>query len=103
MSDSYPALSDAAPYRSFIKGYQGVVDQRDDGIVQGFWCNGPSPDSHDDANLFAKTDQLGKSPVHLRTGDAIQVVFDRQPAPLPPDLHYARPAAALVMAEIREQ
>ena len=33
------------------------------------------------ANLLAHAEQLGKSPVHLRTGDAIQVVFDRQPAP----------------------
>ena len=94
-------LSDALPYRQFLK--EGVVDLRDDGIVKGYWLIGPSPDSDDEAKLLAKAEQLGQSPVHLRTGDAIQVVFDRQPAPLPPDLHYVRPAAAMVMAEIREQ
>src|SRR5215469_7467000 len=99
--DTVKPLSDALPYRSFIK--EGVVDLRDDGILAGYWLIGPSPDSCDEASLFAKSEQLGKSPVHLRTGDAIQVVFDRQPAPLPPDLHYARPAAAMVMSEIRER
>ncbi len=94
-------LAAAVPYRQFIK--EGVADLRDDGILKGYWLIGPSPDSCDEANLLARAEQLGKSPVHFRTGDAIQVVFDRQPAPLPPDLHYARPAAALVMAEIRER
>jgi type IV secretion system protein VirB4 len=94
-------LADALPYRQFLK--EGVVDLRDDGILKGYWLIGPSPDSCDEANLLARAEQLGKSPVHLRTGDAIQVVFDRQPAPLPPDLHYARPAAALVMGEMRER
>ena len=94
-------LADSLPYRGFLD--QGVVDLRDDGIAKGYWLIGPSPDSCDESNVLARAEQLGKSPVHLRTGDAIQVVFDRRPAPLPPDLHYARPAAALVMAEIRER
>jgi type IV secretory pathway VirB4 component len=101
--DTVRPLANALPYRQFLKGHEGVVDLRDDGILAGYRLIGPSPDSNDDANLFAKSEQLGKSPVHLRTGDAIQVVFDRQPAPMPPDLHYARPAAALVMAEMRER
>jgi len=96
-------LADALPYRSFLKGHEGVVDLRDDGILKGYWLIGPSPDSCDEANLLARAEQLGQSPVHFRTGDAIQVVFDRQPAPLPPDLQYAKPAAALVLAEIRER
>jgi hypothetical protein len=103
MKENYPPLSEAIPYLQFLPGHEGMIDERHDGIVKGYQVIGPSPDSCDEANLFAKTGQLGKSPVHLRTGDAIQVVFDRQPAPLPPDLHYARPAAALVMAEIRER
>ncbi len=78
-------LAAAVPYRQFIK--EGVADLRDDGILKGYWLIGPSPDSCDEANLLARAEQLGKSPVHFRTGDAIQVVFDRQPAPLPPDLH----------------
>jgi type IV secretion system protein VirB4 len=96
-------LADSLPYRQFLKGHEGVIDERDNGIVKGYRLIGPSPDSDDAAKLLARAEQFGRSPVHLRTGDAIQVVFDRQPAPLPPDLHYARPAAALVMAEIRER
>src|SRR5262249_17841063 len=101
--DTVKPLADALPYRQFLRDHQGVVDLRDDGIVAGYWLIGPSPDSCDTDNLFAKTEQLGKSPVHLRTGDAIQIVFDRQPAPMPPDLHYARRAAAMVMAEMRKR
>jgi hypothetical protein len=101
--DTVKPLADAIPYRQFLKNRVGAVDLRDDGVLAGYWLIGPSPDSCDEANLLARAEQLGKSPVHLRTGDAIQVVFDRQPAPLPPDLHYARPAAAMVMAEIRER
>jgi len=99
--DTIKRLADELPYRQFLK--EGVVDLRDDGILKGYWLEGPSPDSCDAAHLLARAEQLGKSPVHLRTGDAIQVVFDRQPAPLPPDLHYARPAAAMVMQEIRDR
>jgi type IV secretion system protein TrbE len=101
--DTVKPLADALPYRQFLPGHQGVVDERDEGIVKGYWLIGPSPDSCDADNLLAKSEQLGASPVHLRTGDAIQVVFDRRPAPLPPDLHYERRAAALVMAEMRER
>jgi type IV secretion system protein VirB4 len=101
--DTVKPLADAIPYRQFLPDHDGVVDERDDGILKGFWLIGPSPDSCDKAKLLATAEQLGKSPVHLRTGDAIQVVFDRQPAPLPPDLHYAQPAAAMVMAEMRER
>ena len=99
--DTVTRLADEIPYRQFLK--ESVVDLRDDGILKGYWLVGPSPDSCDADNLLARAEQLGKSPVHLRTGDAIQVVFDRQPAPLPPDLHYARPAAAMVMQEIRDR
>ena len=101
--DAIKRLADALPYRQFLPGHQGVIDERDDGVLAGYWLIGPSPDSCDTDNLFAKSEQLGTSPVHLRTNDAIQVVFDRRPAPLPPDLHYGRPAAALVMAEMRER
>jgi type IV secretion system protein VirB4 len=101
--DTVKPLADALPYRQFLRDRPGVIDLRDDGILKGYWLVGPSPDSSDEENLLAKSEQLGASPVHLRTADAIQVVFDRRPAPLPPDLHYGRPAAALVMAEMRER
>ena len=101
--DTIKRLADCLPYRQFLKGHEGVVDLRDDGILKGYWVVGLSPDSNDADHLLARAEQLGKSPVHLRTGDAIQVVFDRQPAPLPPDLHYASPAAAMVMQEIRDR
>src|SRR6266481_5484187 len=78
--DTIKRLADELPYRSFLKGYEGVVDERDDGIVKGYWLVGPPPDSCDADNLLARAEQLGRSPVHLRTGDAIQVVFDRLPA-----------------------
>lgn len=94
-------LADALPYTNFIK--DGVISLSDLGILKGYWLTGPSPDSNDEKSLFFGTDHLGTSPVHLRTGDSIQVVFDRRPATPPPEIHYKNQAAALVMNEIREQ
>jgi type IV secretion system protein TrbE len=99
--EKYPPLSDVLPWRSFLP--DGVVDLRGDGVLKGYWLVGPSPDSNDGQALHDITEQLGKSPSHLRTGDAIQIVFNHAPAPPPPALEYAHPAAALVMAEMRER
>ena len=63
--DTVRPLADAIPYRQFLK--EGVVDLRDDGILKGYWVVGPSPDSCDEANLLARAEQLGQSPVHQRT------------------------------------
>ena len=99
--EDYPALADMLPYRCFIG--PGLVDLRDDGILQGYWLSGPSPDISDDADLLKRSERLGKAPSHFHTGDAIQILYDRRPAPKPPDLQYSHPAAALVMAEMRER
>ncbi|MBV8362474.1 MAG: hypothetical protein JO189_31755, partial [Deltaproteobacteria bacterium] len=94
-------LRDAIPYRTFLD--ESIVDLREEGVLKGYWLIGPSPDSCDADNLFARSEQLGKSPIHFRDGDAIQVIWDRQPATAPPVLQYAHPAAAMVHAELRER
>lgn len=99
--ENNPLLADALPYRQPIG--HGVVDLRDDGVLAGYWLRGPSPDVSDDLDLLHRSERLGAAPGHLRTGDSIQIVYDRRPAPTPPDLNYSHPAAALVMAELRER
>src|SRR6185437_3591853 len=96
-------LSDALPYRQFIDGHQGVIDLREVGVLQGCWLTGPSPDSNSFEDILRKAEQVGDAPVHLRNGDSIQVLFDREPAPEPPIIDYAHPAAKLVTDEMRER
>ena len=79
------------------------MDLRDEGILKGLWLVGPSPDIAGDAELLGRSEQAAKSVIHLRTGDAIQIVYSRRPATPPPALNYAHPAAAIVMAEMREK
>jgi len=101
MVNEYPPLADVLPYRCAIG--PGRLDLRDEGALQCYWLRGPSPDISDDADLLRRSEQLGKAPMHFRTGDSIQIVYDRQPAPTPTERHYSHPAAAIVMAEMRER
>jgi type IV secretion system protein TrbE len=101
MVTEYPPLADVLPYRTFIG--PGLIDLRDEGILKGFWLQGASPDISDDADLLKRSELLGRAPVHCRAGDSIQIVYDKRPAPKPPELRYSHPAAAMVMAEMRER
>jgi len=98
MVTEYPSLADVLPYHGFLG--PGRVDLRDEGILQGYWLRGPSPDISDDADLLKCSEQLGRAPVHFRKGDSIQIVYDKRPAPKPPELQYSHPATAMVMAEM---
>ena len=76
--DTIKQLADEIPYRQFLK--ESIMNLRDDGILKGYWADGPSPDSSDAGDLPSASRTARQiAPVHLRTGDAIQVVFDRQP------------------------
>jgi len=101
MVTEYPPLADILPYRSFVG--PGRVDLRDEGVLQGYWLRGPSPDISDDADLLKRSEQLGVAPARFRAGDSIQIIYDKRPAPMPPELRYSHPAAAMVMAEMRER
>ncbi|MBV8056335.1 MAG: hypothetical protein JO071_13960, partial [Deltaproteobacteria bacterium] len=95
--ESLPAV---LPYRSID---DGIVDLRGNGVMVGFNLVGPSPEISDLADLASRSRQLAGAFVHLGTGDMVQVIYHRQPAPEPPERQFPSRAAALVDAERRVQ
>jgi type IV secretion system protein TrbE len=96
--DSLPA---ALPYRGFLP--DGCLDLRGNGITVAYELAGPSPEVSDLADLASRSRQLAGAMVHLGTGDMVQVIYHRQPAPEPSARQFTHRAAALVDAERRAQ
>src|SRR5689334_2527360 len=99
MSDT--SLPAALPYRQFLP--DGDIDLRSGGITRIYEFIGPSPEVANLANLASRSRQLAGAMVHLGTGDMVQIVFNREPAPEPPQRVFTHRAAALVDAEHRAQ
>ena len=95
---SLPAV---LPYRQFLP--DGSIDCRGNGVTVGYELVGPSPEVSDLADIASRSRQLAGALVHLGTGDMVQVIYNRQPAPEPPERAFAYRAAALVDAERRAQ
>ncbi|MBV8358903.1 MAG: hypothetical protein JO189_13335, partial [Deltaproteobacteria bacterium] len=90
-------LSEALPWSWLIDVNR--ADLRGRGVLEGFWLEGPPPETTDDAELLDCVEQYGAGINHLSSGDSIQVVWDRNLAPHPPEQHYEHRAAQLVYAE----
>lgn len=93
-------LSDVIPYRQLD---EGAVDLRGEGVLEGYWMVGPPPDSCPPQELLARCEHLARTTVHCRTGDSIQVIFDRKLAKAPELLNYAHPVAERVAREAYER
>lgn len=101
MSDKETSLPSVLPYRSFLP--DGILDLRGNGITIGYQLSGPSPEVSDLADLVARSRQLAGAMVHLGTGDILQVIYNRLPAPEPPKRQFEHKAAELVDMERRAQ
>src|SRR5690348_14921952 len=97
---SLPAI---LAYRGFLPDMEGVLDLRGNGITVAYDVIGPSPEVSDLPNLASRSRQLAGAMVHLGTGDMLQVIWNRQPAPAPPARQFPCRAAALVEAERHAQ
>jgi type IV secretory pathway VirB4 component len=95
------SLPSILPYRSFLP--DGALDLRGNGVTVGYNMVGPSPEVSDLANLATRSRQLAAALVHLGTGDFVQVIYHREPAPEPPERQISNRAAALVDQERRAQ
>jgi type IV secretion system protein TrbE len=90
-------LSEALPWSYFLDGNHANLRGR--GVLEGFWMDGPPPDTTDDAELIDCAEQYSSAINHLGSGDSIQVVWDRNLAPHPPEQHYEHRAAQMVHDE----
>ena len=95
---SLPAV---LPYRSILP--DGCLDLRGNGVTVAYEFIGPSPEVSDLADLASRSRQLAGALVHLGTGDMVQITFNREPAPVPPERVFIHRAATLVDAERRAQ
>lgn len=95
------SLPAALAYRGFFP--DGSLDLRGNGVTIGYDLAGPSPEVSDIADLASRSRQLAGAMVHLGSGDMIQVIYNRLPAPEPPQREFEHRAAALVDAERRAQ
>ncbi len=101
--ESLPAI---LPYRAFLRQgelSEAELDLRGNGVTIGYNLVGPSPEVSDLADLASRSRQLAGAFVHLGTGDMVQVIYDREPAPEPPPREFQHRAAALVDGERRAQ
>jgi type IV secretion system protein TrbE len=90
-------LSESLPWSYFIDGNRANLRGR--GAIEGYWLDGPPPETTDDAELMDCVEQYGAGIGHLSSGDSIQVVWDRNLAPHPPEQHYEHRAAQMVHDE----
>jgi type IV secretory pathway VirB4 component len=95
---SLPAI---LPYRSFLD--DAVIDDRGNGITVAYELIGHPPESASMVDLASYSRQLAGAFVHLGTGDIVQIIYHRKPAPAPPERQFSHRAAALVDAERRAQ
>src|SRR5215469_9566301 len=95
---SLPAV---LPYRSVDPN--GILDLRGNGVTIGYNMVGPSPEVSGLADLAARARQFAAAFVHLGTGDMVQAIYHREPAPEPPQRQISTRAAALVEEERRAQ
>jgi type IV secretion system protein TrbE len=95
------SLPSVLPYRQFLA--DGSIDLRGQGITVGRGLRGPSPEVSDLADLATRSRQLAAAFVHLSTGDVVQLIYHREPAPEPPERIITNAAARLVDRERRAQ
>jgi type IV secretory pathway VirB4 component len=95
------SLCSEVPYRTFLQ--PSVVDLKGRGLAKGYQFIGPSPEISNLDDLIERSRQFAAAMVHLGTGDSIQAIYHRVPAPLPPAHTYPSRAPALVEAERRAQ
>lgn len=99
--DRSGALPDLLPYRSFLA--PGVVDMRGMGVMAGYNMTGPSPETCSPDEISNARDQLAGALRHLGSGDMVQFIQHRDPAPAPKINRSPYLAANLVHQELTEQ
>jgi hypothetical protein len=95
------SLASEIPIRSLLDN--GLADLRGMGVMVGYNFYGPSPDINDLADIYDRANQVASGIVHLGTGDTLQFIAHKMPAPEPPRHTFRHRAAALVDAERRAQ
>src|ERR1700746_2281677 len=95
------SLPTILPWRGFFP--DGSVDLRGQGVMVGYNLCGPSPESSTLADIASCSRQLASAFLHLGTNDMVQVIYNRLPAPEPPEREFPSRAAAMVDAERRAQ
>jgi type IV secretion system protein TrbE len=91
------SLATEIPIRSLLDN--GLADLRGMGVMVGCHFHGPSPEVNDLADICDRANQLASGIVHLATGDTLQFIAHRIPAPTPPRHTFHHRAAALVEVE----